>query len=422
MTARICVITAGHLATCPRMLRAADTLAGAGYRVRVVSTRHLDWAAAADTHVRQSRALCWEWAVVDYDRLRAPLTYLWSGLRLRCARAVAGSLGPSRCPVRVASRAYGRVHSELVRAALSRPADLFYGGTAGALAAAAAAGQQARVPYALDLEDFHSGEQEDVGPARLTNGLAERVERRVLHAAIFLTAASEAIASAYTAKYGVRPVTINNTLTLPVERPDLTPSPGTGLRLYWFGQTIGPGRGLEDAIRAMGVADVAGALHLRGRAIPGYLESLHRLGAQTAPRLEIVHHEPAPPDSMVDAARAYDVGLAVEPGFSLNNRLALSNKALTYIVAGLAVAITDTPGQRVLAEDLGEGALCFAPGDVGALAAGLRRWADDKALLARAKAATWAAARRRWHWEHRQERGTLLDAVAAAVAGDARCA
>jgi glycosyltransferase involved in cell wall biosynthesis len=109
------------------------------------------------------------------------------------------------------------------------------------------------------------------------------------------------------------------------------------------------------------------------------------------------------------------VGLGLEPGFSLNNWLALSNKLFTYMLAGLAVVFTDTPGQRPLALDLGEGALLYRVGDVEALARGLKRWDDDRELLARAKAAAWAAARRRWHWEHPEERGTLLGAVARAL-------
>ena len=80
------------------------------------------------------------------------------------------------------------------------------------------------------------------------------------------------------------------------------------------------------------------------------------------------------------------------------------------MLAGLAVVFTDTPGQRRLAIDLGEGAILYPPGDVAALAAGLTRWASDKDLLGRARAAAWQAARRRWHWEHREERGALLDA------------
>ena len=115
---------------------------------------------------------------------------------------------------------------------------------------------------------------------------------------------------------------------------------------------------------------------------------------------------------MMDLCRGYDVGLAVEPGFSLNNCIALSNKAFTYMLAGLAVLFTNTSGQRALALDIGESALLYAPGDVHALASGLTRWAADKVLLAKAKSAAWEAAKRRWHWDHPLERGALLDAVA----------
>jgi hypothetical protein len=298
---------------------------------------------------------------------------------------------------------------------LAQPADLFYAGTAGTLAAVTRAARQCGVPYALDLEDFHSAEQEDSMPARLSHALVERVERAVLPGAAFLTAAGCAVAAAYTDKYGVRPIPINNTFSLPQKVPDLAPSRGAGLRLYWFSQTIGPRRGLEDAVRATGLADISGELHLRGRTIPGYVEGLRRLAGEVAPRLKIIHHEPAAPDAMVELCGGYDVGLSLEQGHVLNRSLCLTNKAFTYILAGLAVVLTDTSGQRPLAMDLGDGAVLYAPGDVSALARGLRQWAGDKRTLARAKAAAWEAAKRRWHWEHAKERGTLLTAVAGAL-------
>jgi hypothetical protein len=65
--------------------------------------------------------------------------------------------------------------------------------------------------------------------------------------------------------------------------------------------------------------------------------------------------------------------------------------------------------------DLGDGAMLYAPGDVSALARGLRQWGGDKTTQARAKAAAWEAAKRRWHWEHAKERGALLTAVDGAL-------
>jgi hypothetical protein len=405
--ARVCVVTAGHLSTCPRMLKAADALAGAGHRVRVVSARYIDWAAVADLDVGRSRPGAWAWTTVDAGRRTAR----W---RHRAARLLASMAGPARCPLQVAARAYGRSYPDLVPAALDEPMDLVYGG-GGALAAAAAIGRTAGVPYALDLEDFHSAEQDDSPAARVAHGLAERIERAVLPGAAFLTAGSAAIAAAYGETYGVRAITVNNAFPLPARAPVLTSGLGAGLRLYWFSQTIGPRRGLEDAIRAMGEGGIPGELHLRGRVEAAYLESLVRLAEALAPGLKVVQHDPAPPDSMVELCAGYDVGLSLEQGHVLNRALCLTNKAFTYILGGLAVAFTDTPGQRALAEDLGEGAIIYRPGDIRGLAAGLTRWAQDETGLQRAKTAAWDAAARRWHWEHPLERGALLQAVARAV-------
>jgi glycosyltransferase involved in cell wall biosynthesis len=313
------------------------------------------------------------------------------------------------------------MHDELVRVASAEPADLYYGGTTGALAATAEAARRRGVPYALDLEDFHTAEQDDSPAAWLAHALAENIEERILRDAAFLTAGSPPMADAYARKYGVRPIPINNTFALPASDPDLVPSAGDGLRLYWFSQTIGPGRGLEDAVRAMGLAGLSGELHLRGVPLRGYLERLRDLGRRGAPRLALVHHLPATTDP-IDLARGYDVGLALEQAHVLNRAICRTNKSFVYMLAGVAVAYTDTPGQHDLALDLGDGALLYEPGDVETLAAGLARWARDKTLLARAKAAAWAAGRRRWHWEHPAERGALLAAVSGALDARQLCA
>jgi glycosyltransferase involved in cell wall biosynthesis len=90
----------------------------------------------------------------------------------------------------------------------------------------------------------------------------------------------------------------------------------------------------------------------------------------------------------------------------------LGNKIFTYLLAGLPIVLTATTAQRELAADLRDAAVIYAPGDAGALAATLRPWTNDRTALAAARAAAWAAARRRWHWEHPADRGTLLELVA----------
>jgi hypothetical protein len=253
--------------------------------------------------------------------------------------------------------------------------------------------------------------------------LIDRIEELVLPNAAFVTTGSEAMADAYLAKRGRRPMPIDNVFPLPGDAPSLEPSPGPGLRLYWFSQRIGPGRGLEDAVRAAGMSDVPIELHLRGNETPGYVRSLRTLARGIAPQLVIMQHPPEPSDLMIELCRrgGYDVGLALEQTHVFNRTVCLTNKIFTYLAAGLAIAFTDTTGQRTLARDLGEAAFLYPAGDVAALAGGLARWARDKAALGAAKRAAWEAARRRWHWDHPAEKGALLEAVRSTLASrDAR--
>ena len=409
MTARVTVVTAGHLSTCPRMLKAADALHGAGYQVRVVSTRHLSWAWSADQCVKQTRS--WAWQVVDYDRSSARLRQVVTGARLRAAQAAATAVGVARLPLEVGIRAYSRVHDEIVDAIAAEPADFVYGGTTGALAATAAGARRLGVPYALDLEDFHSAEQTGPG-SELAHALAERIEGDVLPRAAFLTAASPMIADAYWSKYGVRPRPIHNTFSLGVAATSDRAGP---LRLYWFSQTLGPGRGLDDIVAAIGRSAIPAELHLRARPIPAYTERLAQLQAAVAPSLTLVHHDPAPPDRMVELAQGYDLGLSTEQPDVLSRRLCLTNKIFTYLAAGVPVLMTTTPAQVRLADDLGHAAMLYEPGDVDGLATRLAEWIDDAAGRSSARCAARAAAERRWHWQHPDDRGALLGAFRTAI-------
>jgi hypothetical protein len=395
------------------MLKSADALAAAGYDVRMVATRHEPWATETDRDVRSRRSFPVE--VINYRRDEKPLTYYQTGARYRAARAAAAAVGVERAPLPVVARAFGRVHAEIVQAIAAEPSDLIYGGTTGALAAIAEAARRRSTSYGLDLEDLHSGETS--GPdAALANALASRVEHAVISRAAFITTSSEAIGAVYRDQFGVSPVVVHNTFPLPSREPDFSRADPDTLRLYWFSQTIGPGRGLEAAVAAVGRAGVRAELALRGRAHAGYLEALQQMARTHAPLLTLVHQPPASPDAMVDLARGYDVGLALEQMEVRNRRLCVTNKAFTYILAGVAVAITDTPGQHAIGVDLGDAAALVPPGDVDALASAFARWAADPAALDRAKRTAWQAATRRWHWEHEAERGALYRLVEEALA------
>jgi glycosyltransferase involved in cell wall biosynthesis len=409
---RVTVVTAGHLSTCPRMLKSADALAGAGYDVHVVATAHEPWATVTDLDVRLRRG--WPMSVVNYRKGQSGLTYWWTGIEHRAARAAVSAVGLDRTTMPVVARAFARVHAALVRAVCAQPADLIYGGTTGALAAIAEAARRTRTPFAVDFEDLHSGETS--GPdAPAIDALATRIERDVIADAAFVTTSSEAIAAEYQRRYGVDAAVVHNTFPLPVRPPDFRRRDPDTFRAYWFSQTIAPGRGLEEAVTALGRIGVATELTVLGRAEEGYLETVRRLGRAGVKPVTVRHQPPVAPDEMIDRARGYDVGLALDCGTPLNRELCMTNKAFTYILAGIPVVIADTPGQHALGVDLGAGAALVRGHDVDALAAAFSWWANNPAALDAAKRAAWQRAADRWHWEHQAERGTLLRRVEHAL-------
>jgi glycosyltransferase involved in cell wall biosynthesis len=394
------------------MLKVADALAEAGYDVRVVSCVTTRWAASYDPRLAARRL--WRWTSVDMRRRTRPDRYLRSGLRRSIARAVALRLGTSALPLSIARRAYGRAASELARAIAGEPCDLVYGGTNAALAAVPHAARALRVPYAIDLEDIHSAEARLCPATKLDLALAAHLEGCVLPAAAFVTAGSEGIAEFYRQRYDVEPIPVHNTFPLPQIPPAALPDPIGSRSLYWFSQTVGPGRGLEGAIRGLGTLGVRVKLCLQGVVSDDYERSL-REAATRAPLVDLIFRPPCSPDELLAEARRHHVGLALELPDCESKSQCLSNKALLYPLAGLPVLLSDTPGQRRLATDLGAGAALFTPGDSTGLAEAVAPWLRDDDALRLARDSAWQAARRRWHWQHALERGAVLSAVAKAL-------
>ena len=79
------------------------------------------------------------------------------------------------------------------------------------------------------------------------------------------------------------------------------------------------------------------------------------------------------------------------------------------VLAGLAVAATDTPGQAGVLEAAPGAGFLFPSGDAAALAAGLQALAGERGRLAIAKHAARWAAEQRFSWA--RERPRLLQAL-----------
>jgi glycosyltransferase involved in cell wall biosynthesis len=396
--ARICLLAPGQPSVDPRLVKEADALHEAGHEVQVLCSHMIPWAEAADTELLQTRP--WRCTYVGGDFNGKSGEYWRTRLRHGMARRL-----PLAWPLsdRLQRYAACRVLPELAGAAKRAQADLYIAHYTGALVAAADAARVNGALFGFDAEDFESGSYAlAAGPSSMDR-LVEAFERRYLPRSAYMTAASPGIAEAYRAKYGIPlPTTILNVFPL-AERPrELQAMPPDGpLRLYWFSQTIGLGRGLEDVIQAMGQLKGCNIeLHLRGRWAVGYKEALFSL-ATTAGVLhqQIYSHDPEPQSEMIRLAAIHDVGLALERKDTENHDLCIANKIFTYLLGGNAVIATATSGQRLIMETIGDAGLSYEPGDVNALARGLRLWYENRNILQKARQESWDWGTRRFNWD-----------------------
>jgi len=409
--ARVCLVTTGQPACNPRLVKEADALVDAGFDVHVVAAFSADWATEADRALASSRR--WSQTFIDWRLTSAPWTFWTSRLRHTAARLTAPWLGGSSA----AEFAVSRIAPELARAAAKVHADLYIAHNLGALPAAWRASRRHGARLGFDAEDFHSGQLARDDRMR---PVVEQVERQYLPACDYITASAPGIADAYRAlTAGPAPGVVLNVFPK-AQRPGAARMrvPSAPLTLYWFSQTIGPGRGLEDVVRAMArTPPESTLLHLRGDWCADYEGSLRRLAAAEGVAPErIVGHPLAAPDEMIRRSATYDIGLALEPGTTENNDLSISNKLFTYLLAGQAVLATRTNGHRWLLDQIAGAALAYDAGDVDALADHLRRWIAQPAALVEARHAAWDYGDRRFNWDVEQAR--FLNLVRRAL-GDA---
>ena len=116
-------------------------------------------------------------------------------------------------------------------------------------------------------------------------------------------------------------------------------------------------------------------------------------------------------DQLVERAAQHDVGLALEPGDRINNSLAVSNKLLAYLLAGLPTVVTSTEGQRDISVMIPTATRVYQPGDVQGFLEGVRSLVESPGMLREARAAAERAAVTTYCWDH--ERQKLIDAVDA---------
>jgi glycosyltransferase involved in cell wall biosynthesis len=401
---RICSITPHQLLNNPRIVREADALSAAGHDVTVIAVRKRPDHSQLDEALARGRR--WRLDRIDIEPTpHGRPAWLVTGARQKTAQVLWRLAGRGGW---LATSAYCRTAVETKRSVSRSSPDLIIAHTQPMLGVANEAARRLGCPWGFDCEDILSEEYGEGIDDPAHQRLVRYLEARFIPAADFVTVASPEFSPWLEDRYGVKdsvyvanvPSASDGPSSLGAGYPDTRPH----LSLYWFSISLGPRRGVEDAIRALPLIKVPVRLHLRGRVLPGYDRELRALVGALNVADRVTVHELVPPGEVVGEAAAHDVGLVLTQPCCENHELAVPNKIYAYVMAGLAVGATATRGHRSVLKDMPGVFFDYPPGNPVALAECLNALVREPGRLRACRTEAFRLGRERFNWEVEQAR------------------
>lgn len=267
------------------------------------------------------------------------------------------------------------------------------------------------IPYAVDIEDYHAGEK-----GHVIDETQRTLISSVLQKASYISAASPLILQRVMDDIVTdKPAfVVNNVFPVSMQPvfQELKIDSGGPLKMIWFSQHLGTDRGIQDAIEAMNViSEFPVAITLIGNATPDVKAGLQKL--LTNAKHTIHYKLPCGERELFETVSQHHIGLALEPGFSINNEIALSNKILTYLLAGNAIAASDTQAQSLFMNTYPDVGFLYPKGNGAELAKQLKFLYANQQQLQSMRLAAYRLAAAKLNWE--QEQKVFLHYLAKSV-------
>jgi glycosyltransferase involved in cell wall biosynthesis len=401
MVKSVVLITSGQPSCNPRIVKEASAFHKAGYNVMVIYSFFVDWAEKEDRKLLKD--VEWNFKLVGGSPSRSRITYFLTRLRFKLARILNKSIGNG---FSLAERSQARCYDELLKAARRIKADWYIGHNLGALAVAVKAAKHNHAQAGFDFEDYHRGEGHR--PHDLNRIIF--LENKYVPHLKYISAASSMIAHRVAAHFQQLPtkiITLLNCFPLKQQPPFRKKSESDKtLQLFWFSQTIGVNRGLENLIEALiQLNDPQIHLTLAGKCNGDFQQYFDRVAKEIKERIHFAGI--VSPDELLFYASTFDVGLALELQTPENRDICLTNKVFTYLIAGNALVMSETAMQAEFNRENRVG-LSFKSNDVSGLKRALVNYKNESILEDQRKY-NYALSNSKFHWERESEK--LLVAI-----------
>jgi len=332
---RICIITQSHLCRNPRVLKEAVTLATAGYDVHILTN------------------------IISADLYRQDLLAIgaFPGIKLQAISNLSASNLNS-----FTDKFLSKIGRLLLRnfkiensLALGYGAARYYN-KAKAVKADLYICHQELATYigtrllnkgykvAFDFEDWYSEDLLPQARAERPISLLRQIEAIALNKGTYCITTSNALAYQLAQVYLCpQPKVIYNVFPSPGSVHHKIKEFGKPLKLFWFSQTIGPGRGLEQFMNVLSMLRTPLELHLLGNITAGYRAILTSL---MPAQHHLYFHSLVGENQLAAKIAGFDIGLALELDTPPSRNYTITNKFFQYIQSGLPVIASETAGQH----------------------------------------------------------------------------
>ena len=388
---KICLIGNTHPSHNPRLIREADTLSNIGHDVFVVSPSYIPKLVIRDKELLETRN--WKFIKCDFS----PIGYLnkIKNIKFRTVRKIYKKLFEKYSKIRFAEKCFIFAFDELLELSIGIKADWYIAHTQGALPIAAKAASYNNSKLGFDCEDLLS--ENGIDPPDIVNKIEEEYIKKCQYISTPSKEISKFLAEKYslidpTELYNVFPLNLASGMREPKNRPN-----NKIIKVHWMSQVIGPHRGIQLAIQAISEAGGGFDLYLRGSIDSVFKNELTDFAQNNNVKVyflpQIKH------DDVIKSMENYDIGLATETGLDSNFSKTITNKIFSYMLAGLAVIATKTPGQLEVLNDNIECSYLYEPGNLEELVRIFKRIREFPDQLVDFKQNSWELARSKYCWE-----------------------
>jgi len=405
MKSTIVLVSSGQPSANPRLVKEAVALHQAGFKVKVIYCPLSPWADTFDIQLFQQYPHI-EWLCVGYHPQKQRFGYTYARIRQKYYQLLYKWLG-NKYTFLVKSMVL--FSQELTKTGCSTVGDLYIGHNLGALPAVVVSAQRNNAKAVFDFEDFHRGEAKENSQHWQRCTQLENAYVPMLHAA---TTASPLITEAYQQLYPfLKITTINNCFFRSYTAHELPQPSNKYLELFWFSQTIGQNRGLEQVIKALGLAISKNIrLTLLGNcsnAMRLYFTNLAAACGLDECQLHFL--APVSEKALVHQAAQCHVGIASELPTTVNRDLCLTNKIFIYLLAGNAILFSQTKAQVNFWKQHPEIGNIYPQDDAQSLAELLNTYVKNIQILQIQRKASFELAQSSYHWE--KEKKQLIELV-----------